>query len=38
VFEILGILLMVAITFPLSYLIARACLRGVIHLVRRPML
>jgi hypothetical protein len=31
--NILGCLLMIAITFPASFLLARACLRGVIRLV-----
>jgi hypothetical protein len=31
--NILGCILMVAITFPVSFLVARSCLRGVIRLV-----
>jgi len=31
--NILGCVLMVAITFPVSFLVARTCLRGVIRLV-----
>lgn len=31
--DILGALVMVAITFPVSFLIARACLRGVLKVV-----
>jgi len=30
-FTLLGWILTVAITFPLSFLLARACLKGVIH-------
>jgi len=30
---ILGCALMVAITFPVSFLLARSCLRGIIRLV-----
>jgi hypothetical protein len=31
--NILGCVLMVAITFPVSFFVARSCLRGVIRLV-----
>jgi hypothetical protein len=31
--SLLGCLLMVAITFPVSFLVARGCLRGVIRIV-----
>ena len=31
--NILGCALMIAITFPISFLVARSCLRGVIRLV-----
>jgi hypothetical protein len=31
--NLLGCLLMVAITFPVSFLVARGCLRGVIRIV-----
>ncbi len=31
--NLLGCLLMAAITFPVSWLLARACLRGVIRVV-----
>ena len=31
--NILGCVLMIAITFPISFLVARTCLRGVIRLV-----
>jgi hypothetical protein len=31
--NILGCILMVAITFPVSFLVARSCLRGVIRIV-----
>jgi hypothetical protein len=32
----LGCVVMVAITFPVSFLVARACLRGVIRMVTGP--
>ncbi|HEX3743238.1 MAG TPA: hypothetical protein VHW09_04900 [Bryobacteraceae bacterium] len=31
--SVLGCILMVAITFPVSFLVARTCLRGVIRIV-----
>jgi hypothetical protein len=31
--NVLGCILMVAITFPVSFLVARSCLRGVIRIV-----
>jgi hypothetical protein len=31
--NVLGCVLMIAITFPVSFLVARACLRGVIRMV-----
>jgi hypothetical protein len=31
--SILGALLLAAITFPVSYLVARLCLRGVVRIV-----
>ena len=31
--NILGCVLMVAVTFPVSFFVARSCLRGVIRLV-----
>ena len=31
--SVLGCILMVAITFPVSFFIARSCLRGVIRIV-----
>ena len=31
--DVLGCILMAAITFPVSYFIARFCLRGLIHAV-----
>jgi hypothetical protein len=30
---LLGVVLMAAVTFPLSFLVARTCLRGVIRIV-----
>jgi hypothetical protein len=34
--NVLGCVLMVGITFPVSFLMARTCLRGVIRLVTGP--
>ena len=34
--NVLGCLLMAAITFPVSFLLARTCLRGVIRVVSGP--
>jgi hypothetical protein len=31
--NVLGCILMIAITFPVSFLVARSCLRGVIRIV-----
>jgi hypothetical protein len=31
--NVLGCILMVAITFPVSFLVARSCLRGLIRIV-----
>jgi hypothetical protein len=31
--NVLGCILMIAITFPISFLVARSCLRGVIRIV-----
>jgi hypothetical protein len=31
--NILGVAAMLAITFPVSYLLAKQCLRGVVHIV-----
>jgi hypothetical protein len=34
--SVLGCVLMAAITFPVSFLVARSCLRGVIRIVTGP--
>ena len=34
--NVFGCILMAAITFPVSFYLARVCLRGVIHLVTGP--
>ena len=34
--SVLGCVLMAAITFPVSFVLARTCLRGVIRLVTGP--
>ena len=34
--NVLGCILMAAITFPISFLVARTCLRGVIRMVTAP--
>ena len=31
--SILGCVLMVGITFPVAFFVARSCLRGVVHLI-----
>ena len=31
--SVLGVVLMAAVTFPVSFLVARTCLRGVIRIV-----
>jgi hypothetical protein len=35
--NVLGFVVMVAIAFPLSFFLARGCLRGVIRLVTGPV-
>jgi hypothetical protein len=34
--NVLGCVLMAAITFPVSFLVARSCLRGVVRVVTGP--
>lgn len=34
--NLLGVTLMAAVTFPVSFLVARACLRGILRAVTGP--